>query len=96
MATRATSCNGRDAMADEPDILHSPLERSITRDGITVRVCIYRGAEDDGWILEVEDHEGGSTVWDDPFPSDQQALDEVIRTIEAEGIRVFAETAGKA
>lgn len=80
---------------DADDILHSPLERSVTRDDVTVRICIYRGAEDPGWLLEVEDHLGGSTVWDDPFPTDQEALDEAMRTIETEGIRVFADSPGR-
>jgi hypothetical protein len=77
---------------DADDILHSPLEQSVTRGDVTVRICIYRGPADSGWLLEVEDHRGGSTLWDDPFPSDRDALDEAMRTIEAEGIRTFADS----
>jgi len=70
-------------------IEHSLLERDITRDDTTVRICIYRGRDDPGWILEVEDELGGSTCWEDLFDSDQAALDEALRTIEEEGIRSF-------
>ena len=73
------------------DLINSPLERSVERDGVTVRICIYRGPEDPGWLLEIEDHLGGSTVWQEPFPIDQEALDEALQAIESEGISSFAE-----
>jgi uncharacterized protein YecA (UPF0149 family) len=72
-------------------IEHSPLERTITRAGTTVSVFIYRGREDAGWLLELEDELGGSTVWDEPFESDRAALDEALQTIERDGIHSFAE-----
>jgi hypothetical protein len=72
-------------------IEHSPLERTITRAGTTVSVFIYRGREDAGWLLEIEDELGGSTVWDEPFESDRAALDEALQTIEQDGIHSFAE-----
>lgn len=39
-----------------------------------------------GWLLEVIDEFGTSTVWDAPFPTDQAALVEALETIETEGI----------
>jgi hypothetical protein len=77
------------AMDDDYEIEMSPLCRKETRDGIAVEILIYRGEDDDGWLLEVVDQEDGSTVWDDPFPTDQAALDEAMRTIEEEGIATF-------
>jgi uncharacterized protein len=77
-------------MDDEYQITHSPLEQQVTRDGITVEILIYRGENEKGWILEVVDHLGGSTVWDDEFPTDQAALEEAMATIEAEGMGTFA------
>jgi uncharacterized protein len=77
-------------MTDDYTLVHSPLQRRITRDGISIDVMIYRGEDEEGWILEVVDHLGGSTVWDDPFPTDQAALDEAMVAIEAEGIGSFA------
>ncbi len=62
-------------MDEEYKIIHSPLERRITERGVSVEVMIYRGEGDAGWILEVVDHTGGSTVWDDAFASDQAALE---------------------
>jgi len=82
-------------MDDEYVIIHSPLEQRITRTGITVEVLIYRGEEEPGWILEVVDHLGGSTVWDDQFPTDDAALAEAMTTIEAEGIGSFAAESGR-
>jgi len=79
---------------DDDELISSPLEREVSRDGVTVSICIYRGIAENGWILEVVDQEGGSTVWDDRFPTDKAALDEALRTIENEGIASFAR-AGK-
>jgi uncharacterized protein len=66
----------------------SPLATRITRGGTSVDVHIYRGGDDggDGWILEIIDASGTSTVWDDPFPTDGAALTEALRTISTHGI----------
>lgn len=82
-------------MDDDYVIIHSPLEQRVTRAGISVEVLIYRGEKEAGWILEVVDHLGGSTVWDDPFPTDKEALAEALATIEAEGIGSFAAAQGR-
>jgi hypothetical protein len=76
-------------MDDEYEIVMSPLSRKVTKDGFTVEIMIYHDGDDDEWHLEVVDQEEGSTVWGDPFPTDQAALDEVMRTIEEEGIATF-------
>lgn len=76
-------------MDDEIELVMSPLCREISRDGTTIEVHIYRGVDDNQWVLEVVDQEQGSTVWDDLFPTDQAALDEVMRTIDQEGITSF-------
>jgi hypothetical protein len=44
---------------------------------------------EDGWILEVVDEYENSTVWDDPFPTDDAALTEVKKTISEEGIQIL-------
>ncbi|MCC5860242.1 MAG: hypothetical protein JJT90_18990 [Ectothiorhodospiraceae bacterium] len=72
-------------MEDEFDLEESPLSQEISVGGKTVDVQIYRGGGSD-WILEVVDEFRNSTVWDDQFPSDQEALNEVKATIEKEGI----------
>jgi hypothetical protein len=78
---------------EDPKIESSPLGGAVTRDGITVRVEIYRLAgSNEGWSLEVINQENGSsTVWDDLFATDRDASAEFSRTLETEGIRSFAE-----
>jgi uncharacterized protein len=71
-------------------LVFSTLNKRITRDGITVDVQIYRGKDEKGWLLEVVDHLGGSTVWNDRFPTDIEALQEAMATIDSEGIGSFA------
>ena len=74
---------------EEYEIENSRLCQKVSRDGMTVEVLIYRGKDDSGWMLEVVDQEGGSTVWDDLFPTEEEALAEALDTIETEGIACF-------
>jgi hypothetical protein len=75
---------------DDPEIEYSPLCEEVTRDGLKVRVQIYRlKVGDSGWSLEVIDQENASTVWDNLFATDHEALAEFYQTIEAEGIQSF-------
>lgn len=77
-------------MNDEYPIHYSPLSRVVVEQGHTLQIQIYRGDDDAGWLLEVIDAEGTSTVWDDLFANDQAALDEVYQTIKDEGIEALA------
>lgn len=72
-------------MEDDFEVEMSPLSQALTDEGKTVRVDIYRG-DAGGWILEVVDESGISTVWEDEFDTDVAALDEVKATIRDEGI----------
>jgi hypothetical protein len=76
-------------MDDETKIITSRLSRKISRDGMTVEVNIFRGEGDPEWTLEVVDQEGASTVWEDTFANEQDALNEVFQTIATEGISSF-------
>jgi hypothetical protein len=76
-------------MTDDYELIHSPLSRDFTQDGMTVKVHIYRGEDDDGWLLEVVDHENGSTVWDETFSTDAAALEEFLSTVAKDGIAAF-------
>jgi hypothetical protein len=80
---------GDPRMDDEYKIMNSPLSQKMTRDGTTIEVLIYRGEHEPAWILEVVDHAGGSTVWDETFQTEKDALNEVLRTIDEEGIACF-------
>lgn len=72
----------------EPDFVNSPLSRSVTRQGVTVHIEIYSG-EQGAWILEVVDAAKTSHVWDDPFKTDQEALDEALKAIDADPLEFF-------
>ena len=72
-------------MEDEFELEESSLSQKISVDGKTVEVQIYRGGGSD-WHLEVVDEFRNSTVWDDQFKSDTEALDEAKATIKDEGI----------
>jgi len=70
---------------DKHPVINSPLSQEITKDGKTVSVEIY----DDGegkWVLEVVDEYGNSCLWDDSFKTEQEALNEAIKTIDDDGI----------
>lgn len=79
-------------MAD-PNIVHSGLSRRITVEGHDYQVDIYRLEDEATWTLEVVDREGTSTVWDEPFKSDAEALAEVMGAVERDGAAAFREHA---
>ena len=72
-------------MSEEYEIKYSTLCQKVTSEGKSVQVYIFEDGKG-GWILEVVDEYDNSTVWDDPFKTDDEALDEVFDTIEKEGI----------
>ncbi len=72
-------------MEEEYEVKYSPLCQAVERDGKSVEIMIYEDG-DGGWILEVVDENDNSTVWNEPFDSDQSALDEVLETIKDDGI----------
>ena len=81
-------------MDDETKLIVSRLSRTITLDGITVDVHIFRSEGDPEWTLEVVDHDGASTVWEDTFATEQDALNEVFQTIAVEGMSGFLREPG--
>ena len=72
-------------MNESHEVKMSPLCQTVTREGKTVKIDIYKDDEG-GWLLEVIDEYNNSTVWDDPFDTDESALKEALDTIEKEGI----------
>ncbi len=64
----------------DPNIVTSGLSGTVTDPGITVDVHIIRPEDEPRWTLEVVNHSGTSTVWDDSF---------FRRTVEAEGMQAF-------
>lgn len=80
---------GRDNV--EPDFIESLLSQSVTRHGVTVRVDIYSDSHD-RWILEIVDAENTSHVWDEHFETEQQALDEALRSLDEEPLEFLGRT----
>jgi hypothetical protein len=72
-------------MNEEYEVKMSPLSQRMAMDGKEIDVQIYEDGEG-GWLLEVVDEFNNSTVWDDPFPTDQDALNELHRAIKEDGI----------
>lgn len=72
-------------MPDNTEFTLSPLSRTIEQDGKKLRVEISDNNAG-GWLLEVFDEFNNSTVWEDAFESEQDALFEIEATIREEGI----------
>lgn len=68
---------------DDHVLIYSPLNQTLTRNGVTVEVHIYKDSQSD-WILEVVDAGKNSHVWDEQFKTDQQAFDEAMRALDEE------------
>jgi hypothetical protein len=80
-----------DAPADDAVLTYSPLNQTLTRNGVTVEIHIYKGNGSD-WILEVVDAAENSHVWDDPFETDQHAFDEALRALDEEPLAFMEPT----
>ncbi len=76
-------------MSEDLELIYSPLAQMYSADGHSVSIEIYR-SDDSPWILEVVDKHGTSTVWDEFFDTDQDALDAALLAIEEEGLASFA------
>ena len=73
----------------DPNIIHSGLSRTVTREGATVEVLIYRLEHDPKWALEVVNEAKTSTVWDTLFDTDDEALQAFELALAEEGIEAF-------
>jgi hypothetical protein len=61
----------------------------VARDGVTVKVNIFRVGDDPLWAMEVVNEAGTSTVWDDLFETDEAAFTVFAQTVAAEGMATF-------
>ena len=80
-----------EASDGDPVLTYSPLNQTLTRNGVTVEVHIYKGRGSD-WILELVDAAKNSHVWDDQFETDQQAFDEALRALDEESLEFMEPT----
>ena len=79
--------------SQDPEVDFSPLCQSVSRDGVTVRVQIYRVPDiDDRWSLEVIGVDESATVWDGTFDTDEDALFTFEAALDAVGIAGLTET----
>ncbi|MCV9965741.1 hypothetical protein OIU34_28120 [Pararhizobium sp. BT-229] len=79
-------------MTKKQKLEHSDFAGEFTDDGVTVLVDIFRKeGSTDGWTMEVIDQEEGLTVWEEPFPTDKEAFEEFLATVERDGIHSFLE-----
>lgn len=74
-------------MSDD-DVKMSPLSQRYEEDGQVVHIEIYEDGEG-GWLLEIVDEDNNSTMWEDSFDSDEDALAEALDAIRQEGIRAL-------
>lgn len=72
-------------MQEEPELIYSQLQQTYTVGDKSIDIQIYR-LPNTGWIIEVVDEHGNSTVWNDEFATDQLAFDDVMKTIAEDGI----------
>ena len=70
------------------DLIESLLDQTYSKDGKSIKIEIYR-MPDTPWNVQVVDTFGNSTVWDDEFESDKEALQFVLAEIERDGIDEF-------
>jgi hypothetical protein len=75
----------------DPKIIVSPFSQPFSEGGITVDVQIYKIEGAEGWMLELVDEKNNSTVWTDPFPSDQAAWDEFVTGVRELGLKALLE-----
>ena len=74
---------------EDKRVIYSRLCQDVTREGMTVEIVIFRLEDDATWSLSVDDEDGGTTVWDDAFPTESEALDAAMQLIETDGIASF-------
>jgi len=76
-------------MTDDYEPKMSPLSQSFSEDGINVRIEIFEDGEG-GWLLEIVDAGNNSTMWEDSFDSEEDALAEALAAITEHGIASFS------
>lgn len=73
----------------EPELIESPLNWLIERNGRRLTVNIVRLATERGWSLEVVNDHGTSTVWDDQFDTDRDADAAFRNALAQDGFEAF-------
>jgi hypothetical protein len=74
---------------DDYHVELSPLSRPYSENGKSVEVEIYKGEDDEGWILEILDTKGNSMIAEEMFKTDKEAWDQFIMDVKEDGIEAF-------
>ncbi len=74
---------------EEDKLITSELSQEISSGGRTIKAEIYKLESQEEWTLEIEDEFNNSTVWDDTFATESEALIEAKKSILAEGVKKF-------
>ncbi len=69
-------------------IINSPLSQAVLVEGRRFDIKIYRG-EDTLWSLEVVNAKATSIVWDELFPTDEDALGAALADFENNPVEDF-------
>ncbi|MEG3089382.1 hypothetical protein [Sphingomonas sp. PB4P5] len=72
-----------------PELIESPLNRSIEQGGRRLEVNIVRLASERGWSLEVVNDHNTSIVWEDQFKTDRDADAAFRSALAEEGFEAF-------
>lgn len=75
-------------MADPFEPTESSLSQPYSEGDFTVQIDIYEDG-DGGWLLEIVDENDNTTVWEDSFATEQEALDEALDALREEGVSAF-------
>ncbi|MGM0480554.1 MAG: hypothetical protein ACQEQZ_01340 [Pseudomonadota bacterium] len=75
-------------MSEQQQVIQSKHTQQYHADGKTVKIDIYR-SEDSGWILEIVDENNNSTLWEDEFEKEDDALAEALDALKEVGIDDF-------
>ena len=74
---------------DDVEVIFSDLCADVEIDGHFLTVEIYKTDIESGWILEIVNEFGTSTVFDDPFIADGLAWQQFEKTLKEEGLAAF-------
>lgn len=78
----------------DPKIVRSALSCKFTADGMTIDVEIYQLEGAVGWVLELAEPDGSSTVWEELFPTDQAAWEEFEQGVREVGLTALLDADG--
>lgn len=71
------------------DIIISELSRTVTIDGTTVRIQIYRSIQGPKWALEVVSEDGVVRLWNERFETEADALSAFHAAVQENGMSIF-------